>query len=149
MLIRNDVTIVDDVINLRSNWQLEVQKVKMKMKNCNLDILNGYNPGNNINLNAWNYYINQLDNFSAMVGNFNAHHPLWSYNNKRNPTGEAIFQLVSSSNMCLLTPPRLVTYVDFARGTKSTLDLCLVSSNIITNSYVTTGPDLDSDHLPI
>ena len=107
------------------------------------------NHGVNVDINAWNFYINQLGNFSAVIGDFNAHHPLWSFNDKRNPSGEAIFQLLSTSDLCLLTPPRLVTYVDFARGTKSTLDLCIVSSALVSNSSVTTGPDLGSDHYSI
>ena len=34
---------MDDVINLKSNCELDVQKVKVKLRNSELDILNIYN----------------------------------------------------------------------------------------------------------
>ena len=42
-----------------------------------------------------------------------------------------------------------ITYVDFARGTVSNIDLCIVTSNLISNSSMTTGPSIGSDHMPI
>ena len=151
VLVRNDILVLANHINIKPNCAMEVQCLKIKMKYFVLDILNIYNvPESNISINDLNFYVNQLSNFAVMIGDLNAHHPSWSFNNKRNASGDAIAQLLTNNDtMCLLTPPRLVTYVDFARGTPSTLDLCIVSSNLRTNSSLQTGPDLGSDHAPI
>ena len=149
VLIKNEIAVISDQIVVKPNSLLEVQKVTIKMLYFDLDILNVYNPGVNVDVNTWNYYVRQMSNYSVIVGDFNAHHPMWSFNNKRNPSGVALCQLFSNSNYCLVTPPKLVTYVDFARGTVSTLDLCIVTSNLLSNSSVDTGPDIGSDHLPV
>ena len=57
--------------------------------------------------------------------------------------------MLTDDSIDLITPPLLPTYVNPITGSTSTLDLCLVSTDLIAYSEVMTGGDLSSDHYPV
>ena len=70
-------------------------------------------------------------------------------NTNENTSGKALANIIQSKdNFCLASPPRMVTYLHHI-GTRSLLDLCFCSANILSYVTVTTGPCLGSDHLPL
>ena len=42
-----------------------------------IDVLNFYNPNQNISADEFNNYFEQLNNSKIIEGDFNAHHQMW------------------------------------------------------------------------
>lgn len=110
-----------------------------------------YNPCNNITKEDIEYYSDQLEEPKLIIGDLNAHHPLWANktNSKlTNKTGRSIFEFLISKPEILLTPAGQTTRIDSKTGKKSTLDLKIGSPNL-SHLEINTGVYLNSDHLPI
>nr|XP_027211427.1 uncharacterized protein LOC113804734 [Penaeus vannamei] len=70
--------------------------------------------------------LDQIRHPKLIIGDFNAHHPLWNENtNQRqtNTTGTNITKWLSQNNVLLLTPRNLITRIDPKTAKESTLDL--------------------------
>ena len=146
-LIRSDiVTMPSDLTDFQDN--LEVQKIKIKLKNSNLEILNCYNPSNQTDTQIFNNYFNQTEGNYLILGDFNAHHQLWSLPHAiENTAGKSIANiLIERNDIALASPPRLATYMHSVGGKESVLDLCFCSANLLQIIDVTQGPALGSDH---
>ena len=149
ILVRSDVVTTEKILNQISS-PLEVQAITVKTQDMNLDILSLYNPNENISKNTFLHYFKQLSRSCIIVGDFNAHHTIWSKpNTQNNLTGNALSLSLAETNLCLATPPGITTYVSASSGSQSTLDLHLVSSNLLPSSEITACPCVGSDHYPL
>ena len=148
-LVRSDLIAIEKTLNYLSS-PLEVHAITVKTQNLYVDILNLYNPNVNISKNTFLHYFNQLSRNSIVIGDFNAHHTTWSKpNTQNNPTGTALSQSLLETNLCLATPPGLTTYVSASSGSQSTLDLHLLSPNLLPSSEIVVCPCVGSDHYPL
>ena len=149
ILVRNDVPSLKKDIHLFQSGFLEVQAVTVLNLGSSIDILNIYNPNNIISLQEYEHYFSQLGGRSVIVGDFNAHNPMWDTNSSPNAAGNNLVDsLINFPEFCLLTPQNLPTYYHVPTRKHSTLDLCFVTSNLLSNSEVSLEADLGSDHTP-
>lgn len=150
ILIRNDIFVLpsDDLIHINSS--LEVQRVTIKTNSCPLDIMNIYNASPRTNVHQFSNYFKQLSNNFIVLGDFNAHSPLWSIaGTPVNEAGKSLLTfLENSSNFSLASKKGLATYLH-TNGRQSVLDLCFCSANLTSRIDTSTGPCLGSDHLPL
>lgn len=150
MLIRSDVPVLPTNFTTYDDI-LETQKQTIVLDSSVFEIINIYNPIGSTNYETLKKYFDQLGRKGIVVGDFNAHHGLWSLPGvAANIAGKAIAQILQSSpNIGLATPPGLNTYVNPGTGTGSVLDLSFVTSNLLSDITITLGPCLSSDHLPV
>ena len=129
---------------------LETLAVDVNIDSAWSRILLVYNPCKNVSLPEFSHYFAQLGSQGVVCGDFNAHHEHWEPGkNCRNPTGIALFDFLTSSNLfLLLNPPNLPTRVDPASGSTSNLDL-FVATRYFHSFSISLAPDLGSDHLPV
>ena len=151
ILLRNDVVAQQCNLVMHNHSRLEVQSVLIKMVHYDLHVMNIYNPGDNVPINIFNHYFGQLGDHRIIIGDFNAHHRMWSvHGTPNNTSGNSLASIVmNDDNLCLLTPPGLITYVSFTDNHKSTLDLCFISANLTMGATCKRGPDITSDHAPV
>ena len=139
----------ENLLQPYDNGYLELQSIKITSDFGVLDLVNVYNPCKNITYEEFKHYVSQLEKSHILVGDFNAHSPLWNVNGKRNHTGESLEALVEELDLGVLLCGEHSTYLDRKAGTESSLDLCITTSDLYTIGEVIIGPDLGSDHLPI
>ena len=150
ILVRNDVNISPKQLIEYANSKLEVQAVTVHCERSTMDIMNIYNPNLNVSDMEFTFYFEQLSANKLILGDFNAHHPLWDTRHPENPTGNHLVQsLLHNPDLSVITPVNLNTYFHSALRQFSTLDLCIVSCNLVPQSSVQLGQDLGSDHSPI
>ena len=148
LLIRNDVNFKNLALNQYNNGKLELHGIVVSSALGEISILNIYNPSENVTLDEILHYMDQLGNSFVMVGDYNAHSPLWDRRGRSNFTGRTLEQAMNVSNMQLLnddTP----TYIDRKHSTTSCLDLCFLSPNLHRTGEMMRGPDVASDHFPM
>ena len=114
-----------------------------------MGILNVYNAGRGMTLTELNNYFQQLSAKVIIVGDFNAHHPLWD--NRRGPcaNGQNIVAAIAQGDLLLLIPQNMPTYLDSRTGRPSTLDLCFILSSLFPSSSIALAADLGSDHCSV
>ena len=130
--------------------ELETLAVDIDINSTWSRILLIYNPCKNVSLPEFSHYFAQLGSRGVACGDFNAHHQHWEpLKNLRNPTGLALFDFLTSSDLLLLlNPPNFPTRVDPASGSTSNLDLFIATCPFQSFS-ISLAPDLGSDHLPV
>lgn len=148
ILVRDDIscTILDLSPYVGS---LEVQAVNLMSRLGLISIFNLYNPCKNISVEEFSTYIQRLSLNYIIVGDFNAHSPLWDVRGRSNMTGRSLEQLIEDGLLGLVSEPFASTYIDRRSGASSVLDLCLSCSALLAEGRVEGGPDLGSDHTPI
>ena len=130
--------------------KLEIQGLTIISDNNKIDILNLYNPNENISKDEFKYYFNQLNSSHIITGDFNGHHSLWDDRQSANPTGRNLADILPEfDNTSLLTPKNFPTYYNMQNNSYSTLDLTFVSANLFNISDISIGEDLGSDHYPV
>lgn len=152
ILVRNDVPVKKKNVILFPLGKLEVQAVTIiSSNNTSLDIFSVYNPNHEICLVEYDHYLSQLQRSCILVGDFNAHNSLWNSSCCPNMSGRNLASaLLNFPDICLLTPLNFPTYYNVANKKHSTLDLCLLSSDLYPSSTIDLVPDdLGSDHSPI
>lgn len=110
-----------------------------------------YNPCNNISKEGIEYYSYQMEEPKLIIGDLNAHHPLWETKPNSKLTteiGRSVFDFLNSKSEILLTPPGQTIRIDSKTGKNSTKDLIIASPNL-SHLEINTGVYLNSDHLPI
>ena len=148
VLIRQDVKFRKLNLDPYNNGKLELQGFRLSSAIGDLDILNVYNPGENITTDEFIHYIRQLGNKYLILGDFNAHSQLWDARARTNRTGTTIEEIMEIFNVGVLndfTP----TYLDRQQGTASCLDLCLASANLARLGEMSRCADISSDHFPM
>ena len=150
ILVRSDICVKKIDLVDYVNSVLEVQAVTIYSNDKKLDILNIYNPNVNVSVGEFEHYFGQLCQDKVIVGDFNAHNNMWDTNSIENSSGDSLCQvLLNDPNLCLLTPTNFPTYFHTATRKFSTLDLCFVSSSLMSSSNVFLGEDMGSDHCPL
>ena len=150
ILVRNDVNITPKHIEEYPNGKLEVQAITIHCEGSPMDIMNIYNPNQPISESEFSFYFNQLNSNRLIVGDFNAHHPLWDSRHSENSTGTNLIQsLIQNPDLSVVTPMNLNTYYHTALRQFSTLDLCITNCELVPLCSVQLGQDLGSDHSPI
>ena len=115
-----------------------------------LDILNLYNPNAAITSQELMFFVDQLSNPYLVTGDFNAHSPLLASSCMRaDATGHALEDLLLSTPTVLLNSIDFYTYIDRRSGTRSCLDLFLVSPEIAPYFTLARLNDVGSDHYPV
>ena len=132
------------------NPVMEIQCITVQLKNSEVDIVNIYSPPTTFVKKEFNHYKKQLKNKFIICGDLNAHHTTWDPEYPMiNQAGTELNQILNSdTNLCIATPPGLITHTD-TNGQTSTLDLLLCNPALLTAFEITTAPDFGSDHDPV
>ncbi|KAF2348762.1 Endonuclease/exonuclease/phosphatase [Trinorchestia longiramus] len=151
ILVRSDVTYTELQLTKFFPSCLEVLGINIYLQNGTpLSVLCAYNPNKIVTTRELMHYSNQLQPACIVVGDFNAHHPMWKPTKPANTTGRNIAQmLLDDPSISLITPPSLPTYYNVYQNSFSTLDLTFVSANFQPTVAVTTEEDMGSDHYPV
>ena len=150
VFVRDDLVVnVNRQLRLYPNGLLEIQLITIRQGNQDIDIINFYNSGHTITRLEMQHYIGQLSRRFIMVGDYNAHHPIWSSRSQINTTGRNLADLILQGTIYLVTNKGMPTYLDSNTGRTSTLDLCFVPMGIQHLTGVTLGDDMGSDHCPL
>lgn len=149
ILVREDISYSNKTIAHHSENNLEFQAISILTSMGMIDLVNVYNPSRNVSEGELEYVIGQLGQRFILVGDFNAHSPLWDARKRSNQTGRAIERILESQNVDILNRVDTPTYIDNRTGTTSCLDLCLISSNLSILAELERDIDLGSDHFPI
>ena len=160
MLIRNDLyyskkVLTPYIINNGNGIQgiLEIQAITITSNNQEIDIVNIYNtPSNNLTSAEFKHYFSQINKNYFILGDFNAHHPLWEpiNNTPSNYTGRTLYNLINDNNtICIATPPNLPTHTYGYNADTSTIDLILCPPHYLPLVNTITMADLGSDHTPL
>lgn len=105
-------------------------------------------PNERITAHQLQDLIQQLTPPFIIVGDFNAHNPLWGAENP-NPHGMVVEDVLLATDACVLNTGE-ETHIHKITGTPSCIDLCLVSSILLLSWEWTRIDDLcGSDHFPI
>ena len=133
--------------------ELQLSGVKLHMnKDDNFDLYNIYNqPSCNYNLqNLSNIIPNIKENF-LLVGDFNAHNPLWNSNiTECDTNGLKVEQVMANNNLCILNDGDISTYYSKTHGSFSSIDLTICSAKVVDRFEWNVLDDLyNSDHFPI
>ena len=143
--IRNDVT--GSVEISESSRPTDIHKITIWHEGSKYTIYNVYNP-------PWNHF--NFSNFPEIIfnktviaGDFNGHSPQWGYKDY-NPTGKAIEELCSSTNLTVLQDEESTPTLLF-RVNKKTYrpDLTIVSSDLLHRHTIDVLNGVGSDHRPI
>jgi len=111
---------------------------------CNLYIT----PNENLRQQHLNNLIQQLPPPFILVGDMNAHNQMWG-SLVTNDHGRVIENILMTTDACLLNTGE-ATHEHLQTGTSSCIDLCLVSSLLLTSYEWVREEDLHgSDHYPI
>ena len=104
-------------------------------------------PSVAIDLNELEDFL-QLPSPAIILGDFNAHSPFWGCR-ALDIRGKQIEDFISNNNLFLLNH-KTPTYIHPATGSKSSIDLSIISSNIASDYLWTVHEDLcGSDHFPL
>ena len=150
IFVRNDIMCIPKALEEYEDGKLEIQAITIISKDKSIDIMNIYNPNENVSREEFMFYFDQLSNNNVISGDFNGHHSLWDDRQNENTTGKNLADvLTDSNNISLLTPKNFPTHYYVQNNTYSTLDLILCSPNFLHISDISIGEDLDSDHYPV
>ena len=106
-------------------------------------------PGTPITQTQLDNLTEQLPQPFLLVGDLNAHNPIWDCKSALNSKGKLIEALISRNQLCIWNKNE-ATYIHPATGSLSTLDLALCSGNIFLDYSFEVHDDLcGSDHFPI
>lgn len=149
IIIRQDIK--HRVLDLQQyqGGNMEYQAIEISSGIGIINIMNIYNPHKDITHAEISHYIQQLEPSFILVGDFNAHSPMWDMRGRSNSSGRSLETVLAGGRVGLLNVPEIPTYIDHRMGTTSCLDLCLVSMNLAVIGELTRGRDLGSDHFPI
>ena len=105
--------------NSHRNGVIEQQYGRIKLNNSWVGILNVCNAGRGMTLIELNHYFQQISAKVIIVGNFNAHHPLWD--NRRGPcaNSQSLVVAIAQGDLLLLIPQNVPPYLDSRTGRPS------------------------------
>ena len=151
ILVRSDVPFTSLAINPFNQGKLEILGLTVFLQgNKPMSVLNIYNPNETVTHQEFTHYFDQLAPSCIIVGDFNAHNPLWEPGKIANATGRNLFESVLvKPSIALLTPPSLPTYFNIYHNSFSTLDLTFIAADLVPLSTVYTEEDMGSDHYPV
>ena len=121
-------------------------------KNNHFTLYNIYNqPSCNYDLAYIENVLPSVRGNFMLVGDFNAHNPLWDMNiEDADDNGRKIEYFIEDKNLCLLNDPETSTYYSKTHGTFSSIDLSICSLSMVDRFEWFALDDLyTSDHFPI
>jgi exonuclease III len=105
-------------------------------------------PSSPINIKDLEDLLAQLPSPVLLVGDLNAHSPLWGSNNLDNK-GKQIEDFINNNNLCLLNT-KTPTYIHPATGSQTAIDLSICDPSIMMDFSWAVHDDLcGSDHFPL
>lgn len=105
-------------------------------------------PSNNIDANELNTLLQQLPSPVLLLGDFNAHSPLWGCRSL-DSRGKSCEEFINNHNLCLLNS-KLPTYHHPATGSRTSIDLSICDPTLMLDLSWNVHDDLcGSDHFPI
>ena len=105
-------------------------------------------PNTAINIQELDDLLNQLPLPVILMGDFNAHSPLWGCKDL-NSRGRVIEDFINNNNLCLLNEG-ISTYLHPASGARTAIDITLCSPLLATDFIWSVHDDLcGSDHYPV
>ena len=150
VLIRNNVPFsVNVLIPYSPTSRFETLSVRISTSIGMVDILNIYNPCSDVTLAEITHFVQQLSELNVLIGDFNAHSPLWDERQRSNFTGKSIEDFLDQHSHGLLNEYYVPTYIATRTGTTSCLDLCFPVNRLLGLGSFSVGPDVGSDHLPL
>ena len=149
ILVRNDINFTVNSLVPYVNAKLEFISVKFFTSLGCIDLLNVYNPCADISFAEFDHVFSQLCPLSIIIGDFNAHSPLWDLRSRSNLTGRSLEQFLDQNDHGILNDYYTPTYICARTGTTSCLDLCFASLMLLGRGSLSVGPDIGSDHLPL
>ena len=124
----------------------------MHLQNKVITICNTYNqPSKYYHFNRFTNIFNNFPQPILVVGDFNAHHPLWDEGIiDANCSGTDLEEIITNNNYCCLNESDIPTYFSKTHNSFSSIDLTFCSSSI-TDSFEwnVTDDSYSSDHYPI
>lgn len=129
--------------------KLEILSVRLFTSFGSLDDVNVYNPCLNVSLAEFIHVRDQLCSFNVLIGDFNAHSPLWDERGRLNITGKSLELYLALHSHGILNEYYSPNFTDLRTGATSCLDLCLPSLPLLSKGSMSIGSDVGSDHLPI
>lgn len=141
IFVRNDVSA--DEFNIITNFQAIAVKIKL---NVDIVVCNLYLPGSTsfskgelVNLLGLNFLI---------VGDFNAHNPLWG-SKSIDHRGKIIEEIIDDNEISLLNENQ-PTFLSNSYGTFSNIDLAFSSTNLgLSFEWNVSENSYTSDHFPV
>lgn len=149
IFVRRDIKATKKNLQMYNPGKLEIQCIEICNSKRKINIMNLYNPNQDITFEELEYYRKQIIPNFITVGDFNGHSPMWDKRGRSNATGKAIELFLSSSNLRILNDILQPTYLDFKYSTTSCLDLCISTQGLSKRCSLEIGKDLGSDHFPI
>ena len=131
------------------NTTLEAVAVKISSSKqytiCSLYL----SPNTNINKEEVRDLIRQLPHPFLLMGDFNAKHSAWDFENATDARGRMIQSLIMEESLGLLNQGR-PTHYHVQSNSLSAIDLCLLSVDILGDIQMEVDEDLHgSDHFPM
>ena len=106
-------------------------------------------PNANIDMEELKSLIRQLPRPFLLLGDFNAKHPAWDFENSADPRGSAVQSLLVEESVGMFNQGR-PTHYHIQTNTLSAIDLCLCSVGELRDFQLEVDEDLHgSDHFPI
>ena len=106
-------------------------------------------PNANIDMEELKSLICQLPRPFLLLGDFNAKHPAWDFENSADPRGRAVQSLLVEECVGMFNQGR-PTHYHIQTNTLSAIDLCLCSVGELQDFQLEVDEDLHgSDHFPI
>lgn len=149
VLVRNDVPFSVNMLVPFPRAKLEVVSVRVFSSLGLVDVVNIYNPCLDVSLAELTHLSSQLCPLNIIIGDFNAHSPMWDERGRSNYSGTSLESFLDLNCHGLLNPYYTPTYVNGRTGTTSCLDLCLPVLPLLSRGSMRVGADVGSDHLPI
>ncbi|XP_043220268.1 uncharacterized protein LOC122380836 [Amphibalanus amphitrite] len=121
-----------------------------------LTIINLYGPpirATDLDTRMDNFYPSALpaDNHTLLVGDFNAHHPMWDHGcDAADAVGARVAAWLGSVGWTTLNSGEPTqTHVSYRNGSQTAPDLIACSDDLARRATWHLGPDIGSDHLPM
>ena len=95
ILVRKDVAVKELALTSYCEPQLELHGVTIYNKSETIELINLYNPQKNITQEEIEHYLHQLSSPNIiLIGDFNAHSPIWDSRGRTNTTGKTIEKII-------------------------------------------------------
>ena len=148
--VHNKITYDNIILN---DPLFQISAIRLHLPdNKKITLCNLYNqPNQNYDLNLLPTMLSNIPQPVLLVGDFNAHHPLWDESTiNADSNGNKIEQLIINSNYCCLNECEVPTYFSKSHGKFSSIDLSICSSSIVDCFEWDVTNDLyTSDHFPV
>lgn len=136
------------IINYNNTNHPDFMAIQVKFHELDFQLLNLYNSNPQTPPHAFNTILqpSHITHPTLLLGDFNAHHPMWEGHSTTNPRGNEIAEWIDNQHLHLLNTPGVYTYLreDMVQG--NTIDLSLATQPLAQKISNRTTLYLGSDH---